>query len=295
MSSDNMPSSGNVNRENQGPVEHGIVLPDSYGTTEAFLLPRDPAWMFMYWEITPATVENLKARHGHDIFTRSRSVIRLYNVSGVVNFDTANARYTDVPVVLDAKSWYLNAPESGASYICELGLVGPDGKFISIVRTNTVCLPSGRVSDVTDEHWMSVSEDFEKLLQMSGVQYIGRGSGETAKMLAQRWEMMKSVFSRSGSSWGLTSLPGGRQEAGARSFWLVADCELVLYGATEPDAKVTVAGRSVRLNPDGTFTLRFAFPDGKLDLPVHAESNDGQENRTITITADRRTSTDEKR
>ncbi|MFA5160939.1 MAG: DUF4912 domain-containing protein [Elusimicrobiales bacterium] len=276
------------------PVEGGR-LPDSYGDTEAYLLPRDPLWMFLMWDITENATRNIKAAHGEDIFSAAKPVARVYDVTGIAQFDGGNARgYYDVPIVLAARSWYLNVPEAGKSYVCDVGLVTPDGKFILIVRSNAVSLPAGRVSDVTDENWMSVSGDFERLLKLSGVEYIGKGSGEVAKALAQRWEMLKAVFSRA-ASWGITSLPGGRREGGQRQFWLVADCELILYGATEPDAKVTVAGRSVKLNPDGTFSMRFSFPDGTLELPIHATSNDDVDHRSITITANRVTTSDEKR
>ncbi|MFH1641005.1 MAG: DUF4912 domain-containing protein, partial [Candidatus Omnitrophota bacterium] len=67
-----------------------------------------------------------------------------------------------------------------------------------------------------------------------------------------------------------------------RKFWLVVNTELIVYGATEPDAKVCVQGREIRLRPDGTFTLRFALPDGKQVIPVQATSQDQLEKRTIT-------------
>jgi hypothetical protein len=295
MSSQNMSSSEHMKGQSKPMPVEGGSLPESYGTTEAYILPRDPFWLFMYWEVAENSVKAVKSQHGDDIFRISKSVVRIYDITGVEKFDGTNAvKFFDVPVVLEAKSWYLNVPEAGHNYICDLGLVDPSGKFILLVRTNMVGLPSGKVSTVTDEKWMSVNGDFEKLLQLSGVEYIGKGSGEVAKTLAQRWEMLRSVFSRA-ASWGLTSLPGGRQEGGQRQFWLVADCELILYGATEPDAKVTVAGREVKLNPDGTFSMRFSFPDGTLDLPIHATSNDGVDHRQITITADRKTTADENR
>jgi hypothetical protein len=64
---------------------------------------------------------------------------------------------------------------------------------------------------------------------------------------------------------------------------------LIVYGATEPDALLTVQGKPVKLRPDGTFTLRFAFPDGELTIPVKAISADTIDSRQITITAKRKT------
>jgi hypothetical protein len=55
-----------------------------------------------------------------------------------------------------------------------------------------------------------------------------------------------------------------------------------VYGATECDAKVYVQGREIKLRPDGTFSLRYALPDGKQVIPVHGVAADGLEERTIT-------------
>lgn len=288
-----MTSSGQINNKNTAPEAEHKALPDSYGTTEASLLPRDPNWMFIYWEITENSKQEACRLHGEDIFKKGRQVIRVREVTA----DDAAGKYFDIPVMHDAKSWYVNVQESGRAYCCEVGLALPDGTFISLVKTNTVNLPAGRVSDVTDEKWMAVTADFDKLLQLSGVEYIGKGSGEVAKSLAQRWEMLRSVFSRA-SSWGVSSMSAQSAQAAhkpaQKNFWLVADCELILYGATEPDAAVTVAGRRINLNPDGTFSMRFALPDGVMGLPIKAVSGDETDSREIDIKVTRATTTDGK-
>lgn len=249
-------------------------------------LPRDPNWIFVYWEITPAARARLVRTHGPDIFEASRQVLRVYDMAAR---EGGGPEYMDMPVMLDEGSWYVRVQEPGRSYCCELGLLLPDGEFIGIVKSNAVALPPGRVSDVMDEKWMAVSEDFEKLLQLSGVEYIGKGSGEVAKSLAQRWEMLRAVFSR-GASWGVSSL-AAQAAAGAagKKFRLVADCELILYGATEPDAFLTVAGRKVALNPDGTFSMRFALLDGGMALPIRAMAADERDSSEMNIVIGRRT------
>jgi len=286
-----MTSSGQIKKDNNAPEAEHKALPEGYGTTEAALLPRDPNWMFIYWEITENSKKNTARQHGADVFQKGRQVIRVYEVTD----GTSSGRYFDIPVMLEAKSWYINVQESGRAYCCEVGLVMPDGTFIGLVKTNTVSLPGGRVSDVTDEKWMAVTADFDRLLQLSGVEYIGKGSGEVAKSLAQRWEMLRAVFSRA-SSWGVSSMSSQtlQKPEQAKKFWLVADCELILYGATEPDAFVTVSGRKVNLNPDGTFSMRFALPDGIVDLPVKATSKDETDSREIDIKVTRATTTDGK-
>ncbi|MCY7393719.1 MAG: Rho termination factor [Leptolyngbyaceae cyanobacterium CAN_BIN12] len=75
----------------------------------------------------------------------------------------------------------------------------------------------------------------------------------------------------------------------SRKFWLVADAELIIYGATEPDATLTIAGRPVQLNPDGTFRFQMSFQDGMLDFPILAVAVDGVQTRAIHLTFDRTT------
>ncbi len=94
-----------------------------------------------------------------------------------------------------------------------------------------------------------------------------------------------------GSPFGaLGSLPGpiaGGEKA--RGFWFNVNAELIIYGATEPDATVTIGGRQIRLRPDGTFSYRFALPDGKFDLPAIATSAAGDDTRVAELRFHRQT------
>ncbi len=74
-----------------------------------------------------------------------------------------------------------------------------------------------------------------------------------------------------------------------KGFWFNVNAEVVIYGATEPDAKVTCFGREVRLRPDGTFSFRFALPDGAHELPLAAVSATGDHRRSAHFRFGRRT------
>ncbi|PLS68414.1 MAG: hypothetical protein CV045_07965, partial [Cyanobacteria bacterium M5B4] len=83
-----------------------------------------------------------------------------------------------------------------------------------------------------------------------------------------------------------------------RQFWLVADAELIVYGATEPDATVTIGGQRIDLQPDGTFRHHMSFQDGVIDYPILAVAADGVQTRSIHMrfereTLERRTNTKE--
>jgi hypothetical protein len=86
----------------------------------------------------------------------------------------------------------------------------------------------------------------------------------------------------------VTSSPTGGQPAGPVGFWLNVNAELIIYGATEPNARLTLGGHQIQLRPDGTFSCRFALPDGQFELPISAESVLG-EKRQVSLAFGRST------
>lgn len=66
-------------------------------------------------------------------------------------------------------------------------------------------------------------------------------------------------------------------------FWFKVNAELVIHGSTERDARVTIAGRRVSLREDGSFSFRFALPDGDFTLPVVAVNAAGTDGRSAKL------------
>ncbi|BAY29490.1 hypothetical protein NIES2107_13330 [Nostoc carneum NIES-2107] len=64
-------------------------------------------------------------------------------------------------------------------------------------------------------------------------------------------------------------------------FWFVADAELIIHGATEPGATVTIGGHDIKLKPDGTFHLRIPFSDGLMEYLMTAHSANGEQTQSI--------------
>ncbi|MCS7090769.1 MAG: DUF4912 domain-containing protein [Verrucomicrobiota bacterium] len=85
------------------------------------------------------------------------------------------------------------------------------------------------------------------------------------------------------------SSPVGGAAAQRPGFWFNIHAELVVYGATEPDARVTLGGRPLVLRPDGSFSCRFALPDGRYELEAVAVKADGLERRAAVLTFQRST------
>ncbi|OYE03959.1 hypothetical protein CDG79_15985 [Nostoc sp. 'Peltigera membranacea cyanobiont' 232] len=63
-------------------------------------------------------------------------------------------------------------------------------------------------------------------------------------------------------------------------FWFVADAELIIHGATQPNTNVNISGHPVKVKPDGTFHLRLPFSDGLMDYLITVAA-DGESTKTI--------------
>ena len=243
-------------------------LPVRYNKDTLVLLVRDPWWIYAYWEISDATFERLKSQLKEEFYAAKR-VLRLYDVTNV-SFDGTNAnRFFDIEINPEAMNWYIDTGCAGRSWCIDLGLLLKDGTFITILRSNIVETPLDRPSEIMDEEWMIPDDMFARLYSM------GFGLGKSSPV----GKVWRKAFV---SSFGFASMASPVKLQVSRGFWLEVNCELIVYGATEPNATVTVQDKPITLRKDGTFTLRFALPDGKQVIPVKATSFDRLETKVIT-------------
>jgi phosphate transport system substrate-binding protein len=63
-------------------------------------------------------------------------------------------------------------------------------------------------------------------------------------------------------------------------FWLLTDSELIIHGSTEPGAMVNIAGKPIKVKPDGTFHLRVPFAEDSMNYIITATAANG-ESQTI--------------
>ena len=257
----------------------GFELPQGYSDCRITLLVRDPYWIYSYWELPNWKLDEMRSLMGHDAFSRAKKILRVYDVSGV-NFTGMNANKTfDIHLSGDAKNWYVNIGEPNRSWCIDIGFLTSDGKFYVAARSNIISTPRDGMSDEIDEEWMTI--DWEKIYALSGGFGLGKSSGDIKELLKRRLhEELSSGFPSSFMK---------KNEAENKDFWLVASTELIVYGATDPTAKLTVQGLPVKLRHDGTFTLRFALPDGKQEIPIVAKNAQGDMKRSITKVVEKRT------
>lgn len=145
--------------------------------------------------------------------------------------------------------------------------------------------------------------ELAKLVRLDSLRRVWMGSVEITELIRRRLEKDISSIAAAELARGaeLAEIPGGVGAAPAvssplgglpqqgRKFWFNVNAELIIYGATEPGAQVTIAGRTINLRTDGSFSYRFALPDGRYELPVVAVSSDKEEGRMAGLSFSRTT------
>jgi hypothetical protein len=127
-----------------------------------------------------------------------------------------------------------------------------------------------RLYQTATAQWRRLGRGSEAFHELEGGLEFASGAGSQLSA-AGMWASGRSESGAGGV--------GGRQ----RSFWLVADAELIVYGATDPSARLTIGGEEVPLSADGTFRIQVPFRDGQQVYPIEAVAADGEQKRSITL------------
>ena len=305
-------------------VDEGLAdLPEGYGETRIVIMPRDPRWAYAYWDVPNDHKEHLRYQGGQQL------ALRLYDVTDIDFNNQAPHNVQEFPCDELAREWYVSIPVSDRDYLVEIGYRCGDGRWLTLARSSPVRIPPTYPSDWVEDHFVTVNWDQDlrgaqvaKLVppihkaavagaQDSAIydQIFGLAEGvESLRVAGSLFGSMQQapenvlssyVFPSGVGLWAIPT-PSGINMSGVgfsasaapirpRQFWLVADAELIVYGATEPDATVTIGGRPIQLNSDGTFRFQMSFQDGVIDYPIMAVAADGEQSRSIHMTFTRET------
>jgi len=257
--------------------ESRYALPDSYGKDRVVAMSRDPYWVFVYWEVTEATISRALQGLGRARLD-ARRVLRVYTRDG----EGKDRILFDISLTPEARNWYVNVGGPGRTYRIDVGLLTAGGKFVCLASSNIVTTPRDRMSDVLDEKWMSLASEYEEMYALSGGLSRGVSSPELHERLARELEvrLASPLFSP-----GMREAPGGKEEV--KPFWFTLDTDLVVYGATVPGSGLKVDGEKWQLREDGTFSFRCHLPDGSKEIDVAAHSPDGTGKEQVKLKVNR--------
>ncbi len=240
---------------------------------------RDPYWLHVYWELSRQSVERARAALGQ-FWHSARPTLRLLEVCR--DGTTSNVRKVlrDIEIHGSVNNWYIDVDSPPRSFQLEIGYLAPGTKFVCLARSNTVTTPAVGAVKPANGAFFHAEEDYDRIYALSGG-YLEEGDNSDLKsLLGDR--LRRPISSQ-------FSVPTPTTETSRRRFNFEVDAELVVFGVTEPDARVTLKGEPVTVDPDGKFQIRFNLPERRQVFPVVASSGDGVEQRTIVLAVERNT------
>jgi hypothetical protein len=258
-------------------------LPAGYGRDRIVVMVRDPYWLHCYWELTRHAIARAEAALGQEWHT-ARPILRVLDVSSRDITSTAEAIVRDIDIHGGCNNWYVDVANPPRSFRIDIGYLSRSGQFYVLARSNVVSTPRAGVSDMIDENWADIDpKKADRIYAMSGGFDPSASSLELKQLFEER--LRRPMGSPAVTSFGSGAFLHGKE----RKFWFQLDAELIVYGATEANARVTLQGEPVKLRSDGTFTMRFSLPDSRQIIPAVAASADGVEERTIVLAVERNT------
>jgi len=248
------------------------------------LMVRDPYWLQAIWTVTRLSVKRAEAALAEHWHTAG-PVLRLMEVDSGHTTSTAERVSREIEVHGGVTNWYIEVNNPPHSFRAELGYKAANGKFYSLCRSNVVHTPAPDSGDVIDENWTDVAANYERVYALSG------GYSEDNNQSGELQELFEERLRRPMGNGNSSQFGSGAERAlnRHRDLEFHVDAEMILYGKTKPDAKVTLGGEPIKLRPDGSFTVRQPMPDKRQVLPVVASTPDGVEQRTIVIAVERNT------
>ena len=275
--------------------------------TTVVFLPRDPQWAYVFWELSDVDRRQAMADGSTQL------VLRVADVTGLGGGAAHQHTLMEVVVNSHATEWYLSVPLSDRDYRVELGYRVASSSWRSLAFSGVARVPALHPSEQVLDQFVPFSLDamapvsdenfsvpaatagiHERIYQVatSTSRTLGMGRGSEAFHTTDSFSLSDQGLHASGvGRWA-----SGRSESGAglvaarpRSFWLVADAELVVYGATDPAATLRIGEEIVPLAEDGTFRIQVPFRDGQQLYPITAVAADGEQSRHITLNFNRTT------
>lgn len=282
------------------PAPASLPTPEA-GSIEAptwvSFVPADPQWANISWRISATDRQTALAAGGQQL------VIRLTDVTDRLARDARPHTLQEVIVDAAATEWHLPIPLGDRDYRVELGYRTSAGGWYSLVVSSVTRMPADVDLPTPSSVSFSLASTGEggvnwlfpqPALALHERLYQQASAGRPLQSVGSeefhgQGALLHGIEGVAGQSSGVGLWASGREGSGAgltarqRSFWLVADAELIVYGATDPTATVTVADQTMPLSSDGTFKLHMAFPDGEQNYPIRALASDGEQKRSITL------------
>lgn len=247
------------------------------------LLVRDAYWLQAVWELTRASVERAQVALAQQWHT-AKPVLRLIELESNATTSSVEQIGRIIPIHGGVNTWFIDVHDSPRAFRVDIGYMAANGKFFALARSNSVTTPRPGTGDGLENNWSDIANDCEKIYALSGGFSDESPTGELQEVFEER--LGRPMGGPAGSRYGV----GADKVFNRRNeFQFEVDAEMIIFGRSRANARVTLAGNPIKLRPDGTFAARLAMPDRRQVLPIVASSADGIEQHTVVIAVERNT------
>ncbi len=242
------------------------------------LIVRDAYWLQACWSIQPQTIQRCQVALG-DEWHFARPVIRLLAIQDQGSTHGVENVIRDVPIHGGVRNWYIDVENPPGEFRVALGYITPGGRFYHIAKSNIVSTPHPGKCDLMKGHWDDIADNYQKYFALSGGYSEGKAADELRDVFENQLQRPMNTPSMGHAS-SITY---------QSSFKFDVNAQVIVFGSVDPQAKITLAGDPVQVQPDGSFNVQLSLPDRRQVLPVVALSRDGSQQRTIVLAIEKNT------
>ena len=137
-------------------------LPEAYDHSSITLMPRDPHWIYAYWDVSDFAMKQAQERIG-PVFKKSKFTIRVHDASGISSSLKKTPLSFDIDIDPKSQGRYVNSPRDNMTYVADFGVRTPKGDFYPMARSNTVSTPRASEVERRKTSWKKAVENRDAL------------------------------------------------------------------------------------------------------------------------------------
>jgi len=219
----------------------------------------DSHWLRANWSLAQSSISRAEAALGVE-WRQSIPIIRVFDVTSNEAEAKSDEWIRDIEIHGEVDNWFVPVENPPSSYRLHIGYRAPSGNFFTLARSNRVTTPR-----LGSRHRKS---------RRNGKQTPFQENGRPAT----RFRLPRG-----------TTQNGGSSRPGTEDFPFEVYADLVVYGATEPNAELTLLGEPVVISEDGSFSLQLELQDGRQVIPAIVTAPNGRERRIVVLGVERNT------
>jgi hypothetical protein len=127
-------------------------LPQNYESEKLKIMPVNPNWVYVYWNISEKSRKKLKK-----LSKNSNITIRVIKKSAEKEEKEKKVIETDLKLDQNGNT-YFHLPQDNSAYVAFLGVKDKKGEFTPLIESNEITTPSSSIKSSDKEEWIFIED-----------------------------------------------------------------------------------------------------------------------------------------